>query len=239
METISYSLLKDLTRAEGYCGYYLDLIYNQDHRIEITDAMVDGLVFEQYILGKTARGEVYEIPRLKSGAVSKRETDLMEAVKFALDYLKANEIEFNIVQDAQVHDDRSGHVDEIGTYRGRGYMFDVKYTGMSFRTWDKELKWSDVIDRFTLQARHYQSLYKTKYPFMFLVFGPDWCRFFEVPYDAEMIASHCAMATDALETFNAMDPRPTSDARLCFTCGLRSQCDRVNKKIVLEPLINY
>lgn len=239
MQTISYSLLKDLTRAEGYCGYYLDKIYNQDERIDLTDAMIDGLVFEQNVLGQTARGEVYEIPKLKSGGISKRESDIMETVEFARDYLKANEIEFTIIQDHLTHDDRSGHIDAIGSYRGRGYMFDVKYTGMSYRTWDKELKWSDIIDRFTLQARHYQSLYKIQYPFMFLVFGPDWCRFFEVPYDAELIASHCEMATDALDTFNALDPRPTSDARLCFPCPLRSKCDKVNMKIVLEPLINY
>ena len=127
MNTISQSLIRDMLKAEGYCGHYLNEVYNNGYRCEPTPSMIDGLVFEQHILGATARpDEHYEIPKLKNGSASKREEDLMAVVAWAKGILIANEINFESVQEYIATDGRSGHIDAVGTYHGQPYVFDLK-----------------------------------------------------------------------------------------------------------------
>ncbi len=236
MKTISQSLIRDMLKPEGYCGHYLNEVYNNGFRTEPTAAMIDGLVFEQAILGATARGEHWEIPKLKNGDKSKREQDLDMVIAFAREVLKMNEI---VIETAQPHieaGNRSGHIDALGTYHGQAYIFDLKYTGMAYKTYDREIKFSDVTANYRLQALQYQSLIESQLPFMFLVFGDGWCRFFEFLYEQSAVEHHKEVASEALETFNEMDYRPTSDSRLCFTCPMASVCKVRNTIIQIEPL---
>lgn len=235
MRTISQSLIRDMLNPAGYCGHYLNQVYNEGWKPAPTDAMIDGLFFEFNVLGATAYGEVPEIPKSKTnGAKLKRELDLERVITQAKEVLDANRIEFTEVQFRAESEDRHGHIDAAGTFRGLPYLFDLKYTGMTWGGYDRELKYSDLSGNYTLQARHYQSL--RPLPFMFLVFGDGWARFFEVPYSQPEVEYHKAVATEALATFNAMDPRPTQDSRLCFACRMREVCTVRNKTIQVEQL---
>lgn len=235
MRTISQSLIRDMLNPAGYCGHYLNQVYNEGWKPAPTDAMIDGLFFEFNVLGATAYGEVPEIPKSKTnGAKLKRELDLERVIAQAREIIKANRIEVISVQLHVEQDDRHGHIDAAGTFRGVPYLFDLKYTGMTWGGYDRELKYSDLSGNYTVQARHYQSL--RPLPFMFLVFGDGWARFFEVPYDQDAVEHHKAVATEALATFNTIDPRPTQDSRLCFACRMREDCTVKNRIIQVEQL---
>jgi hypothetical protein len=224
-----------MLREEGYCGYYLNAVYNEGFKTEPTDAMVNGLFFEQAILGSTRDKELIELPKSKTnGAKLKREIDLEDDIIFAEKVLKQNNIEFSEAQKHCITSFMHGHIDAVGTYSGKKYLFDLKYTGMSFDQWERELKWGETSSHFKLQARHYQAIYPDALPFMFLVFGSNWCRFFELPYDAEDVAHHTDVADEAMETFNRMDFRATTDSRLCFTCPMKYTCEVRNFAITIE-----
>lgn len=236
MKTISQSLIRDMLKPEGYCGHYLNEVYNNGFRTEPTASMIDGLVFEQAILGATAYGEHWEIQKLKNGDKSKREQDLDLVINFAREILAANEI---VIERAQVHlttANRTGHIDALGTYHGQPYIFDLKYSGMAYATYEREVKFSNLTANYRLQALQYQSLINSQLPFMFLVFGEGWCRFFEVPYDEQAVEHHKEVASEALETFNVMDYRPTGDSRLCFACPMAAACKVRNTQIQVEQL---
>lgn len=233
---ISQSLIRDMLNPRGYCGHYLNRVYNEGWKTEPTDSMTDGLYFEYNILGATAFGEVPTIPKSKTnGATLKRELDLLRVIEQAKAILKANVIEFDRVQEHMTFEDRSGHIDALGTYHDKPYIFDLKYTGMTYGSYEREMKYSDLSANYLLQARQYQSLLEPL-PFMFLVFGDGWCRFFEVPYDADAVEHHKQVATEALETFNAMEYRPTGDSRLCFECRMKDACTVRNWEVTVENL---
>lgn len=237
MKTISQSLINDLTNPNGYCGYYLDLVYNKNVKTEPTDAMINGLFFEQELIGKTRSGEKIEIPKSKTtGKPLKRETDLLQDIKYAEMILQKNSITFDpaTVQQRIEKDDRHGHIDCMGTAGNEEAIFDIKWTGMAFNQWEREFKWGDFKRRAITQSRHYQTLIDKKLPFIFLVFGSGWCRFFKVDYDEATLEHHKELATYSLELFRNMDYRPTKDAKLCFECRLRHVCDKINNKIELE-----
>lgn len=238
---ISQSLIRDMLSEDGYCGHYLNEVYNNGFSAPPTDAMVNGLFFEQEILGATARpGEVIELPKSKAkgreGQKLQRELDLEKHVEFAKMILKENKIVFENVQVNIERQHLSGHIDAVGTYNGIPYLFDLKYTGMSYDQWDRELKWGNISGHFTLQARQYQALIDKPLPFMFLVFGSDWCRFFQINYSEADILHHVDIAAEALETFNSMDYRSTEDSRLCFQCWMRDVCKVRNHEIQIEEL---
>jgi hypothetical protein len=226
-----------MLKPEGFCGYYLNKVYNEGYHTQPTDAMINGLFFEQAILGSTRDGELIEIPKSKTnGAKLKRETDLEKDIDFAKKVLEINHIVFEKCQIPMYTPFMHGHIDAVGTFEGKKYLFDLKYTGMSFDQWERELKWSDLSAHFKLQARHYQAIFTDARPFMFLVFGSDWCRFFELSYEPEEIAHHTDIAVEALNTFNELDYRPTSDSRLCFDCPMKYVCEVRNWSINIENL---
>lgn len=239
MKTISQSLLNELLNPDGYCGYYLDLVFNQNLRDEPTDAMVNGLFFEQEVIGSTRDGLPVEIPKNtrvgKDGTyISQREKDLLIDIAYAKKIFNENNIKVDQIQIAKTTEDRHGHIDFIGTIDKRKSLFDLKWTGMSYTTWEREYKYGNTKSRFLIQARHYQSLFDEKLPFIFLIFGSGWCRFFKLEYDELEINHHKEVATFGLETFNTMEYRPTNDSKLCFNCRLRNRCEKVNNIISLE-----
>ena len=61
-----------------YCKIKWEEVYLNGYRTKPTNAMLDGLVFEQEVIGMSRGGEVYEIPKGKTGRPLKRETDLLE-----------------------------------------------------------------------------------------------------------------------------------------------------------------
>jgi hypothetical protein len=237
MKTISQSLIRDMLKPEGFCGYYLNEVYNEGFRTSPTEAMVNGLFFEQDILGRTRDGELVELPKSKTnGAKLKREIDLEFDIKFARSVLEKNKILFDEKQVYYETPFMHGHLDAVGTYTGKRYIFDLKWTGMSFDQWEREWKWSDISAHFKLQARQYQAIYPDALPFMFLVFGSDWCRFFEIAYEPEEVAHHTDIAAEALKTFNTLDFRATTDSRLCFDCRLKNICPVRNWDINIEEI---
>ena len=237
MKTISQSLIRDMLKPEGYCGHYLNKVYNEGFRTQPSDAMVNGLFFEQAILGRTRDGELIELPKSKTnGAKLKRETDLEQDIEFAKKVLELNKIQFDNCQFLRETSFMHGHLDAAGTFNNVKYLFDLKYTGMSFDQWERELKWSDISAHFKLQAMHYQAIYGDALPFMFLLFGSNWCRFFEIKYNPEAVAHHTDVALEALETFNTMDYRATTDSRLCFDCPMKYVCEVRNWTIEIESI---
>jgi hypothetical protein len=239
MKTISQSLIRDMLSPKGYCGYYLNEVYNNGFRTEPTPAMLQGLVFEQEILGSTRDGEHVEMPKSmakgKEGSILKAEIELFRIIRYAKSILEANEILFTDHQIHMINENRHGHIDAVGTYHGQPYIFDLKFTGMAYSSWQKEYQFGNTSANFRLQGLHYQSI-SEPLPFMFLVFGDGWSRFMELPYEADDIEHHCEVATEALDTFNEMDYRPTTDSRLCFECPMSETCPVKNSQIQIEQL---
>ena len=61
-------------------------------------AMLDGLVFEQNVIGMSRGGDVYEIPKGKTGKPLKRETDLLALTEKSKEMMNDLEIELIDVQ---------------------------------------------------------------------------------------------------------------------------------------------
>ena len=74
---ISQSALRDFYDDE-VCQIKWEENYVNGYRSQPTAAMLDGLVFEQNVIGLSRGGEVYEIPKGKTGKPLKRETDLLK-----------------------------------------------------------------------------------------------------------------------------------------------------------------
>ena len=69
---ISQSALKDFYNPE-VCRIKWEEMYVNGYRSQPTTAMLDGLVFEQNVIGLSRGGEIYEIPKGKTGNTLKRE----------------------------------------------------------------------------------------------------------------------------------------------------------------------
>lgn len=238
MKHISHSLIWDLIKEGGYCGHYLNLKYNENHRTTPTESMMKGLLFELELLGQTRDGTDIELPKKKNGDPYKWELDVLEDVEYAKMILEKNNIKIHpgSVQEYKEKDNRSGHIDCLGTIVNRDYIIDVKWTGMAFGTWEREWKFGDIKNRFKLQAKQYQSLYDEMMPFVFLIFGHGWCRFIKIEYNEMEIEHHKEVAAQGLKVFNNMEFRPTNDSKLCFACQLRGECEHVNHQIEMEEI---
>ncbi len=236
MKYISQSLLKDLQGE--YCEYYIKLKYIDDVQTEPTAAMKGGLAFESKLLG-SARGGVYEYPKLKNGGVSKAEKDIDEVVLFAKKVFKEMNIEIDAVQVEKQLNNRIGHIDAESTVNKRKFILDVKFTGLSYAQFQKELQWSNLAAGYQTQAKQYQSLYDEPMAFVFAVFSSKmWTRFFEVPYDGESIIEHKNLCTYKLSEFNNLSFKPSGDANKCAVCPLNNICEKVCYRPKLELLIN-
>ena len=69
-------MLRDFYNPD-YCKIKWEETYLNGYRSKPSPAMLDGLVFEQKVIGMSRGGEVYEIPKGKTGKPLKRETDLI------------------------------------------------------------------------------------------------------------------------------------------------------------------
>ena len=67
---ISQSAIRTFNDPE-YCDILWEESYLNGWRSYPTKAMLHGLYFEQYVIGSTRGGEIYELPKLKNGSPSK------------------------------------------------------------------------------------------------------------------------------------------------------------------------
>jgi len=106
MKTISQSLINEMLRQQGYCGHYLNEVYNNGFSPDPSDAMMDGLYFEQGVIGSTRDHTPMELPKLKSGEKSKRERDLDDLIKWTSLVLAKNEIKIQNIQPLIAENDK-------------------------------------------------------------------------------------------------------------------------------------
>lgn len=234
-KTITQSLIKDMIGE--YCNYYLKLKYIDNIETEPTKAMMDGLAFETKLIG-SSRGGAFEYPKLKNGGISKAEKEIDEVVILAKKVLKNLNIKIVDVQVTKTKDDRSGTIDAIIEVNKKRAIADVKYTGLSFAQYEKELTWSPLASNYKLQARQYQSLFDEYYQFIFLVFSAKgWARVFVVDNNKDEIDEHKNLATLKLKEFNNLDlEQPTTDSNICNICKLNNVCKKRNYTPKIEFL---
>lgn len=231
---ISQSLIKDM--RGDYCPYYLKLKYVDGIETEPTAAMQAGLAFETKLIG-ASRGGAFEYPKLKNGCLSKAEKDIDLVVDYAKEIFKANNIVINDVQVMKETENSTGAIDAEIEMNGKPMLLDVKYTGHSFAQYEKELQWSSILQDFRLQARQYQSLYKTKLPFLFAVFSKHgWCRMFGITYSDDAITDQTMLINAKKVEFESLYFEPVKDANICNRCRLREICTKKSYKIKLENL---
>jgi hypothetical protein len=236
MKKISQSLLKDM--LGDYCEYYLKLKYIDGIETEPTIAMMGGLAFESKLIG-SARGGVFEYPKLKNGNISKKEKDIDKVVIFAEKVLKEMNIKIGDVQVEMVKDNRIGHIDAESSINSKLFLLDVKYTGLSYAQYQKELQWSSLSSSLIIQAKQYQSLYSKPLTFVFAVFSEKlWTRFFEVTFVKEDIEDHINLCDLKLNEFNNLKFTPAEDANKCAVCRLNNICEKICYKPKIETLIN-
>lgn len=237
MTKISQSLIKDMTGE--YCEYYLKLKYIDGIQTEPTTAMMAGLAFESKLLG-SARGGVFEYPKLKNGGISAAEKDIDEVVQFARDIFDENKIEVLDVQVFQENDNALGTIDAIIKLNGKLMIMDVKFTGLTYDQFERELTYSQLLTNYALQSRQYQSLHQVKLPFLFAVFSKHgWCRMFGFHYNEEEIIDHKHLIKAKELEFNSLTFKPATDANMCFKCNLKDICTKRSNRINIEVIENY
>ena len=178
---ISQSALKDFYNPD-VCQIRWEESYFNGYRSEPSAAMLDGLVFEQNVIGLSRGGEVYEIPKGKTGKVLKRELDLLKLAEQSKQTMKDLDIELIDVQPHWEVGDLVGHPDALIKYKGELAIMDLKYTGVRE---DESCKWNpfaweDLEYKDFRQALHYTEMYYLMngvyLPFFYLVFGKSgWC----------------------------------------------------------------
>jgi len=239
---ISQSMLRDFYNPE-YCKIKWEEVYLNNFRKKPSDAMLDGLVFEQNVIGESRGGEVYEIPKGKTGKPLKRETDLLLLAKKSKQMLKDLEIELIEVQPEWETEDLIGHPDALIKYKGELAIMDLKYTSMKE---DENCKWnpygwSNLVDENTgeiykdfTQAIHYIEMYfqmKGVYlPFFYVIFGKSgWSKFVLVEATFEKLEEHRNKIKRFKNDLKNFKPFGVDNYSICRKCPV--MCE----KRVLKP----
>jgi hypothetical protein len=232
---ISQGAIRDFNNVD-FCKIKWNEIYKNGFRIPPTDAMINGLVFEQKVIGASRGGEIHEIPKLKNGKESKREIDLNNLVVFAKQTIKKLKIKFLEIQPEWKVGDLSGHPDALIEWKGSKAIMDLKFTGTkeddSCRwnpyAWGRDYQYKDFS-----QAIHYVEMYYLMtgeyLPFFYLVFGKSgWVRFLSVDISALSLEHHREKIKNLREELKDFKPYPTSRYQECVKCPI--QCaERVKK----------
>ena len=236
---ISQSSIKDFYNEE-ICKIKWEEMYVNGYRNKPSAAMLDGLVFEQLTIGESRGGEIYEIPKLKSGKPSKRESDLISLSEFAKDTMKSLDIKLLEVQPEWETDTLIGHPDALIEYKGNKAIMDLKYTGVKETESCKynPYAWSDLEYKDFRQALHYvemyYQLYKEYLPFFYLVFGKSgWVKFISIDITNSAIEDYRML----LRTFSSdlidFTPKPINKYSICRKCAL--ECTkRTNKPNIIN-----
>lgn len=232
---ISQGALKEFYNPD-YCQIKWNEIYRKGFRTEPTDAMVNGLVFEQNVIGSTRGGEIYEIPKLKNGKDSKREIDLNNLIVFAKQTIKRLKIKFLEIQPEWEVDDLIGHPDALIEWKGNKAIMDLKFTGTKE---DDSCRWNpyawggDFEYKDFSQALHYVEMYYLRtgeyLPFFYLIFGKSgWVKFLSVDITSVAIENHKDKIKAFREDLKNFNPQPSTNYLECIKCPI--QCSKRLKK---------
>ena len=221
---ISQGLLRDFYDP-NYCDMKWNAVYKLGHRTAPSDAMVNGLVFEQQVIGMSRGGEVYEIPKLKNGKESKREMDLRLISGFARKVIKDLKIKFLDIQPEWETEDLIGHPDALIEWKEEKCILDLKYTATKE---DESCKWNpyawgkDLELKDYTQAIHYVEMYYQMtglfVPFFYLVFGKGgWVKFINVDISLVSLETHREKITQFKKDIKKWKPLKCDNYR-CEYC---------------------
>ena len=232
---ISQGLLRDFYDPD-YCRTKWHNIYRLGNRTSPTDAMINGLVFEQKVIGMSRGGEVYEIPKLKNGKESKRETDINILSEFAKKVIRDMNIKFLEVQPEWETDELIGHPDALVEWKGNKCIMDLKFTGTredeSCRfnpyAWGKDLEYKDFS-----QAIHYVEMYYRMtgeyLPFFYLVFGKSgWVKFLNIDISSLSIIEHNDKIKRFKKDIQQFRPTKCSNYRCKYCKPKQPKCIIIN-----------
>ena len=225
---ISQSAIKNFY-DEDFCQLKWEKLFVQGYRSRPTNAMVDGLVFEELTIGSTRDNESFItlIPRLKNGNISKREADLIHLSEFAKKTLKELDIKLIEVQPEWETDTLIGHPDALITYKGNLAIMDLKYTAVRE---DESCKWnpyawSDLQYKDFRQALHYVEMYYQLYdiylPFFYLVFGKSgWVKFISLDITSNALEDYRMLLNTFSKDLHDFEPKPIKNYSICRKCEL-------------------
>tara|TARA_R110002020_G_scaffold167816_3_gene356362 strand:- start:309 stop:1061 length:753 start_codon:yes stop_codon:yes gene_type:complete len=245
---ISQSMIRDFYDS-NYCKIKWEETYLNGFRTIPSAAMLDGLVFEQNVIGMSRGGEVYEIPKGKTGKPLKRETDLLALAEKSKEMMNDLEIELIDVQPEWETDELIGHPDALIKYKGELAIMDLKYTAMKE---DENCKWNpyawgNIVDESTgeiykdfTQAIHYIEMYFQEHgiylPFFYLIFGKSgWCKFIMIEPSKETIESYRDRLKRFRNDLKNFIPKPIKSYSKCRKCSVL--CEKRTLKPEIQQIL--
>tara|TARA_Y100000401_G_scaffold5734_1_gene3908 strand:+ start:21309 stop:22034 length:726 start_codon:yes stop_codon:yes gene_type:complete len=221
---ISQSGLRDFYDPE-YCQIKWIEVYKNGHRNKPTNAMLDGLVFEQMTIGMSRGGEVYEIPKLKNGNPSKRETDLIKLADEAKETLKKLKIKLVDVQPEWETEDMIGHPDALIKIQDELAIMDLKYTGTredESARWNP-YAWNDLEYKDFSQAVHYIEMYYRLHglylPFIYMVFGKSgWVKAIAIDLTEDKLTEYKIKLNNFKKDIKNFKAKPINKYTICKKC---------------------
>ena len=245
---ISQSMLRDFY-DETYCQIKWEETYLNGLRFNPTSAMLDGLVFEQNVIGMSRGGEVYEIPKGKTGKPLKRETDLLALAEKSKQMIEDLEIELIEVQPEWETDELIGHPDALIKYKGELAILDLKYTGIKEDDNSKwnPFAWGNIVDQHTgeinkdfSQAIHYIEMYYQEHgvylPFFYLVFGKSgWCKFIMIEPSMETLVNYREKLKRFRNDLKGFKPKGINSYSKCRKCPVL--CNKRTLKPIIQQIL--
>ena len=241
-------MLRDFYNPD-YCKIKWEETYLNGYRSKPSPAMLDGLVFEQKVIGMSRGGEVYEIPKGKTGKPLKRETDLLALAEKSKVMMHDLGIELVDVQPEWETDELIGHPDALIKYKGELAIMDLKYTAIKE---DDNCKWNpyawgNLVDENTgevykdfTQAIHYIEMYYQMHgiylPFFYLIFGKSgWCKFIMIEPTHETLEKYRNKLKRFKEDLKNFNPKPVDNYSICRKCSVI--CDKRSLKPEIQQIL--
>ena len=199
---ISQSALRDFYNPE-YCKIKWEEVYLNGNRTQPTTAMLDGLVFEQEVIGMSRGGEVYEIPKGKTGKPLKRETDLLALAE----------------KSKQIMDLKYTAIKEDESCRWNPYAW-------------HDLEHKDFTQAIHYIEMYYQ-MEGIYLPFFYLVFGKSgWCKFISIDLTAESLENYRIKLKRFKSDFKDFKPKGSTEYSICRKCPILCD-KRINKPNII------
>ena len=245
---VSQSMLRDFYDST-YCKIKWEESYMNGHRTRPTSSMLDGLVFEQNVIGMSRGGEFYEIPKGKTGKPLKRETDLLLLAEKSKKMMFDLDIELIDVQPEWETKELIGHPDALIKYKGELAIMDLKYTAIKETENSKwnPYAWDNLVDQNTgevnkdfSQAIHYIEMYFQEHgvylPFFYLIFGKSgWCKFIMIEPTRETLEKYRNKLKRFKDDIKNFKSKPINNYSICRKCSVICN-KRTNKPIIQEIL---
>ena len=231
---ISQSLIKDYVN-EWNCKLRVYKEYWQGIKTPSSLSMQYGLLFETLLIGES-RGGAYngeDIPKLKSGAMSKPEQDVRKLAVESKQIMNDMGIKCIDVQPEWKTDTLIGHPDLVAEYEGKKILIDIKFTQTKE---DDNCKWNpyawggDLSTKDYTQAKHYvymaKEILNEKLPFYYLIFGKSgWVKFLEIEISKSTLDAHAHLLKHLQEDLVDFVGYPTDNPKLCKSCPHLNTCE--------------